>query len=138
MLQESPLWRAVKLDRPLDSRSSKGVPANYPVDRGASMQLGGRDVLVWTQGNAHITASGANYYKEGKGIPAPLLLTRFAGHGPFDYECTSLLGLTKMNWNNDGLYDRLPVTLSYAQVLARTIKRMPQISSTPYQLRFFM
>jgi argonaute-like protein implicated in RNA metabolism and viral defense len=49
-----------------------------------------------------------------------------------------VLGLTKMNWNNDGLYDRLPVTLSYAQVLARTIKRMPQISSTPYQLRFFM
>jgi hypothetical protein len=137
-VQQSPLWRAVKLDRPRDSRSSKGVPANYPVDRGASIQLGGRDVLVWTQGNAHLTASGANYYKEGKGIPAPLLLTRFAGHGTFDYECISLLGLTKMNWNNDGLYDRLPVTLSYAQVLARTIKRMPQISSTPYQLRFFM
>jgi argonaute-like protein implicated in RNA metabolism and viral defense len=93
---------------------------------------------VWTQGNTRLNESSANYYKEGKGIPAPVLLTRFAGHGSFDTECISLLGLTKMNWNNDGLYDRLPVTLSYAQVLARTIKRMPQISSTPYQLRFFM
>jgi hypothetical protein len=137
-VQQSPLWRAVKIDRPSDSRSSKGVAANYPIERGTSIQLGGRDVLVWTQGNAHLPGTGANYYKEGKGIPAPVLLTRFAGHGSFDPDCISLLGLTKMNWNNDGLYDRLPVTLSYAQVLARTIKRMPQISSTPYQLRFFM
>jgi hypothetical protein len=137
-VQQSPLWRAVKIDRPRDSRSSKGVSANYPVERGTAIQLGGRDVLVWTQGNTRLNGSGANYYKEGKGIPAPVLLTRFAGHGSFDTECISLLGLTKMNWNNDGLYDRLPVTLSYAQVLARTIKRMPQISSTPYQLRFFM
>lgn len=137
-VQQSALWRAVKIERPRDSRSSKGVPANYPVERGTAIQLGGRDVLVWTQGNTNLDATGANYYKEGKGIPAPVLLTRFAGHGAFDTECISLLGLTKMNWNNDGLYDRLPVTLSYAQVLARTIKRMPQISSTPYQLRFFM
>jgi hypothetical protein len=26
---------------------------------------------------------------------------------------------------NDSLYDRLPVTLGYAQVLARTVKRKP-------------
>ena len=43
-----------------------------------------------------------------------------------------------MNWNNDGLYDPLPVTMSYAKVLARVLKRMTNLGSTPYQFRFFM
>jgi hypothetical protein len=34
-----------------------------------------------------------------------------------------------MNWNNDSLYDRLPVTLEYAKVLADTVKRMPRLAS---------
>jgi hypothetical protein len=29
-----------------------------------------------------------------------------------------------MDWNNDALYDALPVTLEYAKVLARVVKRM--------------
>ena len=43
-----------------------------------------------------------------------------------------------MNWNNDSLYDPLPVTLSYAKVLARVVKRIPILGTTPYQFRFFM
>jgi hypothetical protein len=43
-----------------------------------------------------------------------------------------------MDWNNDGPYDRLPVTMGYAQVLARTIKRMPTLSARPYPFRLFM
>jgi hypothetical protein len=43
-----------------------------------------------------------------------------------------------MNWNNDALYDPLPVTMSYAKVLARVVKRMAGLGSTPYQFRFFM
>jgi hypothetical protein len=49
-----------------------------------------------------------------------------------------VLALSKMNWNNDALYDRLPVTMGYAQVLARVIKRMQGLGSAPYQFRFFM
>ena len=60
---------------------------------------------------------GRDYYKEGKGIPTPLLLRRFAGHGAWDETCRATLGLTKMNWNNDSLYDRLPATLAYSDVL---------------------
>lgn len=48
------------------------------------------------------------------------------------------LALSKMNWNNDGLYDPLPVTMSYAKVLARVLKRMPRLGSAPFQFRFFM
>jgi hypothetical protein len=36
------------------------------------------------------------------------------------FPSAELLGLTKMDWNNDALYDRLPVTTEYARKLART------------------
>jgi hypothetical protein len=43
-----------------------------------------------------------------------------------------------MDWNNDALCDPLPVTLEYAKVLARVVKRMSLLGSAPYQFRFFM
>jgi argonaute-like protein implicated in RNA metabolism and viral defense len=100
--------------------------------------LSGKEVLLWTQGNAPDIANGKDFYKEGKSIPRPILLKRYAGHGDLDQVCWEILGLTKMDWNNDSLYNRLPVTLSYAGVLARTLKRMPNLSPKPYALRFFM
>jgi hypothetical protein len=123
-------WRGIKIE-------GKRRPAGYPLDRGSYLQLGDRDVLLWTQGNA-AAAIGGNYYKEGKGIPLPLELVRFAGHGGWEEHLRATLGLTKMNWNNDSLYDRLPVTLEYAKVLADTVKRMPRLASRPYPFRFFM
>lgn len=48
------------------------------------------------------------------------------------------MGLTKMNWNDNSLYDRLSVTLSYTSVLARVVKRLRTLSSTPYDFRLFM
>jgi len=48
------------------------------------------------------------------------------------------LALTKMDWNNDSLYDPLPVTIGYSQVLARVVKRMSGLGTTPYQFRYFM
>ena len=116
----------------------KGKPNGYPCIRGSSLQLSGRELLFWTQGNAPAAVGGKNFYKEGKGIPAPILLRRFAGHGSWDDSCRSILGLTKMNWNNDSLYDRLPVTMAFAKVLAQTIKRMPTLRSGPYEFRFFI
>ena len=80
----------------------------------------------------------AAYYKEGKGIPSPLLLTRYAGRGDFFDLCEETLALTKMNWNNDGPYTRLPVTLEYANVLAQVVKRMPKLETKPYPVRLFM
>ena len=95
-------------------------------------------MLLWTQGNAPTAVGGRDFFKEGKGIPSPLLLHRFAGHGPMFDAASSVLQLSKMDWNNDSLYDRLPVTLSYASVLARVLKRMPKLAHLEYQFRFFM
>lgn len=137
-IQQDVGWRGVLIDQPSTPGMTKGSPHGYPVHRGTTLQLDGKTILLWTQGNAPTAVGGKDFYKEGKGIPTPLMLRRCAGHGAWDPHCHSILGLTKMNWNNDGLYDRLPVTLAYAHVLARVIKRMPHMSPQAYQFRYFM
>jgi hypothetical protein len=136
-VQHNSLWRGVKLDQSRE-QPNKGVPAKYPCERGAVLQLSGRDVLVWVQGNAPGAAKGKDFFKEGRGIPAPLQLTRFAGHGSLNDSCSAVLALSKMDWNNDSFYDRLPVTISFANELANIAKRMTTVGSKPYEFRFFM
>lgn len=129
-------WRGILINEP--ESGAKGRPHRYPCRRGSYVTLSGREVLLWSQGNVPEAAGGRDYYKEGKGIPSPLLLRRFAGHGAWEDSCRTTLGLTKMNWNNDSLYDRLPVTLAYSDMLAQVIKRVPSASNKLYEFRFFM
>jgi len=138
-VQDEVSWLGILVNPPDYSKGEKkGKPNGYPCVRGSSLQLGGDEILLWTQGNAPSAVDGKNYFKEGKGIPMPLLLKRFAGHGTWDESCKSVLGLSKMNWNNDSLYDRLPVTMAFAKVLAQTIKHMPTPRPGPYEFRFFI
>ncbi|MBK1673330.1 hypothetical protein CKO35_08410 [Ectothiorhodospira shaposhnikovii] len=46
--------------------------------------------------------------------------------------------LTKMDWNNDALYDPVPVTIRYSQRLARTIANVPTLPGNAYAYRLFM
>lgn len=125
-------WRGVQIDAPQK-------PSGYPLRRGTSFQLGPYETLLWTQGNLpQMTDRGRDYYKEGKGTPDPLMLVRYAGLGSIDDLCRETLALTKMDWNNDGPYDRLPVTLNFAQILAKVVKRMPTLESKSYAFRHFM
>jgi hypothetical protein len=135
-IAESTPWHGIRIDAP-KAGGRKGEAAMYPVERGTVLPLGSYEYALWTQGNASGIGTGS-YFKEGKGIPHPLLVTRHLGAGGAHSSARELLGLTKMNWNNDSLYDRLPVTLSYASVLARVVKRLGTLSSTPYDFRFFM
>jgi argonaute-like protein implicated in RNA metabolism and viral defense len=93
---------------------------------------------MWTQGLIPTIGSPPGYYKEGKGIPQPLLITRFAGRGDFYDLCRETLALTKMNWNNDGPYTQMPVTLKYADILGQIVERMPKLDARPYPIRLFM
>ena len=79
-----------------------------------------------------------SYYQGGKSIPSPLLMTRHMGRGPLETSASELLALTKMNWNNDALYDREPVTIGYAKRLARTIANVPSLARSVYPYRMFM
>ena len=128
-------WRGVRINPP--AGTGKGTPANYPVERGTVIGLGPREALLWTHGNVR-RVTNRSYFQGARSTPRPIRLVRHAGHGPWDDTARAILGLSKMNWNNDALYDHLPVTLSYAKVLARVVKRIPALGSAPYQFRFFM
>ena len=130
-------WRGVRIDRP-PSSEKKGKPAAFPVARGTVIDLGPRDILLWTHGDVQGIDRNRSFFQGQKSTPRPVRLIRHTGHGPWDDTANAVLGLSKMNWNNDSLYDRLPVTIGYAKVLSRVMKRIPSLRKTPYQFRFFM
>lgn len=130
-VQQDTPWRAVR-------GTAEGKPDSWPVHRGTMVRLSDTDLLVWTQGNAPSVARAGNYYKEGKGVPHPVVLTRYAGHDPAKKVAADVLALTKMDWNNDALYDQIPTTVRYAKDLARTLARLPRIGYQPYPFRLFM
>ena len=129
-------WRGVRID-PDPNGEIKGKAAAFPVSRGTVVGLGPREALLWTHGDV-TGVTPRSYFKGSRSTPRPVRLVRHAGHGPWDDTARAILGLSKMNWNNDSLYDPLPVTMSYAKVLARVVKRMSNLGSTAYQFRFFM
>jgi hypothetical protein len=131
-VQQDCSWQGVQIDAPQK-------PRGYPLLRGTSFQLGPYETLLWTQGNLpQMTEKGRDWFKEGKGIPHPLMLVRHAGLGSVEDLCRETLALTKMDWNNDGPYDRLPVTLNFAHILAKVVKRMPTLEARSYAFRHFM
>jgi hypothetical protein len=130
-------WRGVRIDRDRQG-GSRGTPAAYPIARGSLIALGPRESLLWMHGDVQGINERNTYFQGSRSTPRPIRLVRHAGHGPWDETAQSALALSKMNWNNDALYDPLPVTMSYAQVLARVVKRMSGLGSSPYQFRFFM
>lgn len=136
-IQQDTPWRGVLIEAPR-RQNQKAVPGRYPLLRGSYLPMGSRETLLWTQGDAPDSVGGRHYYKEGKGIPSPLLLRRFAGHGGWEQSCSEILALTKMDWNTDSLYDRLPVTIGFAQTLAQVIKRMDHLGSRVFPFRLFM
>ena len=129
-VQQDTAWRGIRVAASHDI-------AGYPVHRGSCLPMSETEALFWTQGIVP-SVTGEKFYAPQKGIPHPLLLTRYSGHSSWQELCSELLGLTKMNWNNDNLYDRLPVTIEYASSLARIVKRLPSLSPRPYDFRYFM
>lgn len=124
-------WKGTYIARPKQANG-------YPCLRGSNFQLGPHTSLLWTQGDLPAVANGKSYYKEGKGTPEPLIMNRYAGRGSMDDICRETLALTKMDWNNDGPYDRMPVTLSFAGSLASVVKQMPKLEPRSYPVRLFM
>jgi hypothetical protein len=130
-------WRAVWL---LDSGrvDPPSRPAKYPVPRGTTLLRSGTSALVWVAGNAQRVSTSGNYYQGSKSIPKPLVLTRHSGAGPLEVPAAEVLALSKMDWNNDALYDPVPVTISYSKSLARTIANVPDLPKRTYPYRLFM
>ena len=129
-------WRGVRIQAATNGK--KGNAAAYPVQRGSLIDIGPREALLWTHGDVDGIAKRGSFFQGARSTPRPIRLVRHAGHGTWDDTARAVLALSKMDWNNDSLYDPLPVTLGYASVLARVVKRMDCLGSVPYQFRFFM
>lgn len=129
-------WRAARLEKGQDGK--KGQSAMFPVRRGTLLNVGDREALLWVHGDVTGVSTKGSYFQGARSTPQPICLVRHAGHGTWDDAARAILGLSKMNWNNDALYDPEPVTLGFASVLARVVKRMDILGNAPYQFRFFM
>ncbi|HVB35564.1 MAG TPA: hypothetical protein VNJ52_14510 [Patescibacteria group bacterium] len=128
-------WRGIQIQGARNT--GKGNPSAFPVPRGTLLGIAPREALLWTHGSVRGIGQ-REYFQGGRSTPRPLRLVRHAGHGPWDESAFAILALSKMDWNNDALYDPLPVTLEYSKILARVVKRMNVLGSAPYQFRFFM
>lgn len=131
-------WKGVRYN----GRQPPGAH-NYPVERGTYLPIKANEALLWTQGSVlgiHIENPRYNVYKEGtlKPTPSPILVRRYTGHGGWHETCAGILGLTKMDWNNNTLYKKLPVTLVYAGRFAKIIQQNPNLVDNVFDFRNFM
>ena len=135
-IQEYNPWRGLRF-----STSGKFCADSFAIKRGTATKINDESFLLWTHGTiVHPQIAGTNnYYKNGRGIPSPLLVKRFYGDSPADVLAEEILMLSKMNWNSgDSLYKVLPVTLDFAKVLSRMSKQEEAIYDKSYDFRYFM
>lgn len=136
-IQEFTNWRAV-----IANYKDIKIGDNFALPRGTVIQLDDTSFLLWTHGtikNNELLGDRRNYYKNSRGIPSPLLVRRFQGHGSGDELAKEILMLSKMNLNSgDSLYKVLPVTLDFANVIARMVKHQDHQTNTLYDFRDFM
>lgn len=131
-------WKGVRFDL-----KSPPQPHNYPVERGTYLPLSTNEALLWTQGSVQgvrADSSSIPVYKEGalKPTPSPVLVRRFSGAGGWHETCAGIIGLTKMDWNNNTLYKKLPVTLVYSKAFADIIQQNPNMVDSVFDFRAFM
>jgi hypothetical protein len=118
-------------------------PDGYPVTRGTYLPISPDEAFLWTQGSVkgvHMDGPNRDVYKEGalKPVPSPLIVRRFSGSGGWFETCSGIIGLTKMDWNNNTLYKKLPVTLEYSQRFAKIIQQNPNLVDAEFDFRNFM
>ncbi len=135
-------WYGIKMNAPTRA-GEKAAPAAYPLDRGVYMPISENECLLWTQGSVtgvNPQSASTPVFKDAalKPMPAPILLRRFSGDGGWHDTCSSVLSLTKVDWNNNTLYKTEPVTLVYSKIFADVVKNAPDIVNATYDYRFFM
>ncbi len=125
-------------------RPAEGPKAhNYPVERGTYVPISSNEALAWTQGSVlgvQLNNPKFSVYKEGalKPTPSPILLRRFSGSGGWHETVNGIVSLTKMDWNNNTLYKKLPVTMVYSSRFAEIIQQNPELVDQVYDFRCFM
>lgn len=124
-------WRGIRID------GQKNISYN-PCHRGSYVILSPNECLLWIQGAVNLNQWAANFFKEKASIPKPIMIRRFSGNSDWHEICLGILGLSKMDWNNNQLYKALPVTLGYSQKFAQVVQHHPIPVDTPYSYIYFM
>ena len=115
----------------------------YPLVRGTHLSLSSDTAFLWTQGSVtgvHMQGNAKPVYKEGalKPVPSPLVLRALFRVWRLARDMFGVPTLTKMDWNNNTLYKKLPVTLEYSQRFARIIQQNPDMVDDVFDFRNFM
>ena len=118
-------------------------PHNYPVSRGAYLPIAETNRYCGFKVACRAYICGilvTTFTKRGalKPLPTPILVRRFAGAGGWFETCNAILGLSKMDWNNNTLYKRLPATLVYSHQFAQIVRQNPGMVDEVYDFRNFM
>lgn len=135
-IQEYSDWRAVQSN----GEYNEGL-SGFSVRRGLTTKISDDRLLIWTHGcikDAELLGN-RNYYKGGRGIPAPILIRRYQGKSSADLIVNEIMMLTKMNWNSgDSLYKNLPVTIDFSKIVAKMAKQNIALLNKSYDFRYFM
>lgn len=140
-------WKGLRYDfgKPAKRDEPPELPKafGFPVERGLQLPISPNEALLWTQGivaGVNVQNPRFGVYKEImlKPTPSPILLRRFAGDGGWHETCSGVLSLTKMDWNNNTLYKKVPVTLVYSRRFARIIQQNPSMVDDVFDFRCFM
>lgn len=123
-------WRAIRID------GNKNI-SKHPCFRGSYLPLSNSECLLWLQGAVSLPKD-SNYFKEAYSIPKSVLIRRHLGNASWHEICLGILGLTKMDWNNNLLYKSLPVTLDYSQKFAQIIQNQNVVFDEVYNYIYFM
>lgn len=126
----SSVWRAVRID-------ANRVISKHPCFRGTYLPLSNRECVLWLQGAVNLTTD-SNYFKEAYSVPKSVLIKRYLGNANWHEICSGILGLTKMDWNNNLLYKSLPITLTYSQKFAQIIQNHDIPFGETYNYIYFM
>ena len=135
-IQEYSDWRAIQSN----GEYNEGM-SGFSVKRGLTTKIDDDKLLIWTHGCIKDSEllGNKNYYKGGRGIPAPILVKRYQGKSSADLIVNEIMMLTKMNWNSgDCLYKNLPVTVDFSKIVAKMAKQNIALLNQSYDFRYFM
>lgn len=106
-----------------------------PVLRGTAMIASERKAYLWTVG---YTPRLATY--PGREVPNPLMIDIVRGleNTTIEVVLKDIMALTKLNYNNAGFSDGLPVTLRFADIVGEILTSGPVTHDAPLPFKFYI
>ncbi|TPW33639.1 hypothetical protein FJU08_00655 [Martelella alba] len=104
-----------------------------PVLRGTAMIAGARKAYLWSVG----FTPRLNTYP-GREVPNPLTVDIVRGETDIETVLADLLSLTKLNFNNAGFSDGLPVTLRFADLVGEILTAGPTDNTPPLPFKYYI